>query len=168
MQTTKQKDYLKSLVFSQNTPALKQLLTKKDANFSHLALAEAVKVRSAEMVRMLISDFQVDVNRAIEGNPRHQSVVFTACYYNFIDGVKLLVKSGARIDMQDKNGWTPLAVAAERGNIEVVDFLVNVCNADTCVRDRNGKTAFDRAGGHMEVQTILENGRAERDAERTD
>ena len=37
--------------------------------------------------------------------------------------VEILVKSGANVDHQDDNGWTPLTIAILKGNLEITTLL---------------------------------------------
>lgn len=50
-------------------------------------------------------------------------------------------------------GRTPLMLAAVRGSASIVQFLVNVCEADIYFRDNEGFTAFDLAAmcGHLHI-----------------
>lgn len=52
---------------------------------------------------------------------------------------------------------TPLHLAALRGHIEAVEFLVDKCKSDCNRKDRNGATAKDLAikKGHRKVEWFL-------------
>lgn len=54
-------------------------------------------------------------------------------------------------------GRTALMLAAVRGSTHIVDFLVNVCDADMYCRDAEGFTAFDLAAlcGHLTILQIF-------------
>jgi ankyrin repeat protein len=72
--------------------------------------------------------------------------------------IKLLIEHGARIDAVDReSGATPLMVAASMGRTEALETLLKR-GADPHIKDRNGKTALDRAreAGFHEAQTVLE------------
>ncbi len=60
---------------------------------------------------------------------------------NHIGIVKLLLASGADIDRQDPAGRTPLMVAAESGDFEMVTFLLGE-GADPGIENREGHTAL--------------------------
>lgn len=70
--------------------------------------------------------------------------MFNACYDNYLEGVKLLVQHKADINFQDSRGWTPLMIAAYKGHLQIVEFLIDK-EADASVSDKFGKKAQDRA-----------------------
>ena len=56
-----------------------------------------------------------------------------------------LLKAGANINVQNKDGWTPLMYAARhKPNPKVIIILLKA-GADGRVKDHDGKTAFDCA-----------------------
>jgi ankyrin repeat protein len=61
------------------------------------------------------------------------------------------------IDSLDSYGWTPLIVAANYNELQIVEVLLEL-GADIALRDADDKTALDRAreGGHAEVAALLE------------
>lgn len=67
----------------------------------------------------------------------------------------LLLSFGARVNVRDCEGWTPLHCAAEVGMVDLVRRLVEL-NADCNVKTQ-GKTAYHLAvwNGHGEVVDIL-------------
>lgn len=68
------------------------------------------------------------------------------------EGAKRLVNA-----VHPSTGRTPLMLAAVRGSAHIVDFLVNVCDADMYCRDVEGFTAFDLAAlcGHLHILRIF-------------
>ncbi|MEO8027942.1 MAG: ankyrin repeat domain-containing protein, partial [Bryobacteraceae bacterium] len=66
--------------------------------------------------------------------------------YGGVDGVKLLVDAGAKLDTPDVRGMTPLmlAIATDRPDPRVVRFLVEK-GASLTAKDRGGETALDWA-----------------------
>ena len=48
------------------------------------------------------------------------------------------------MDVQDKDGWTPLYLASIRGALAVVRLLLEH-GADVKVKDKNGETALQEA-----------------------
>ena len=57
------------------------------------------------------------------------------------------------------NGITPLHVASEEGHLDIVKYLIDVCNCNPNYCTSNGLTAIDfvMKGGHQEVVTYFRN-----------
>jgi ankyrin repeat protein len=72
--------------------------------------------------------------------------------------VRILIENGgAEVDARDVHGYTPLILAAARGQRDLIQLLVQK-GANTSARNNLGATAFDVAleGGHHELVQILE------------
>jgi len=84
---------------------------------------------------------------------------------DYIDFVKLLIRHGAGLDVQDSAGDTPLHAAASRGWKDMVELLLKG-GARVRIKNRNGIRPSGEAAamGHTELERILEN--AERDRAR--
>lgn len=59
-----------------------------------------------------------------------------------IEEVSSLIQSGAKVDVRDKGGMTPLHHAAKQANIEMVELLIKV-GADVNLFDSIGRTPLD-------------------------
>ena len=75
------------------------------------------------------------------------------------EAVRALLKRGANLEAQDKDGKTPLLWAAERGHTEIVRLLL-AQGANREARDREGLTAYDLAllsseGKHEAILNLL-------------
>jgi ankyrin repeat protein len=68
--------------------------------------------------------------------------------------VELLLKAGADIDVTNRDGKTPLMIAAESGQIEIVRVLLEN-GADVAAEDRRGYTALGWANSHVAIATML-------------
>ena len=74
--------------------------------------------------------------------------------------VEKLIKSGAELDITDKEGWTSLYLAARNGHFEVVEKLIE-SGAVLNSQDRYGETPIHIASqtGHLEVvKKLIESG----------
>ena len=71
--------------------------------------------------------------------------------------IDLLVKSGANVNAQDAEGFTPLHMAAIHGNVKIVKKLVDL-EADVNIVTANGKTAAELAhlNEELEIEECLE------------
>ena len=121
------------------------LLIKYGADIHHMtsngvtAIGIACINNNINIAKKLI-DLGVDTNIADdEGNtPFHIAIEGNAG----VDLLNLLYVNNAKIDIQNIYGQTPLMIALEKGNVEVVKFLVDL-GADLNLRDDDGKTALD-------------------------
>jgi ankyrin repeat protein len=74
--------------------------------------------------------------------------------------VKRLIGSGANVNGEDNQGWTPLFHAAHRGDVVLIQLLLHA-GAEVNRGSGNGFTALFSAvlGGHLEVvRALLESG----------
>jgi len=115
-------------------------------------LMAAVQSHKPEAIRFLI-DNGADVNARdqLQGT----ALVRAAGSFGDLDSVQVLLSAGAEVNVQDKNGMTPLMWAARWGDAPRVEALVEA-GAKVAVRDNNGKSALDwaRGRGGKAQQTI--------------
>lgn len=79
-----------------------------------------------------------------------------ACSRGDLDGVHALVKSGADINALDAKGATPLMIAVERDNIQIVDLLLGMKARPDFVRTSEKSPlglAIDK--GNIEIARLL-------------
>ncbi|MBN8827944.1 MAG: ankyrin repeat domain-containing protein [Sphingobacteriia bacterium] len=69
-----------------------------------------------------------------------------------VEVINELIKAGANVDLQNYEGYSPLMVAAFKGNLEIVKELIKA-NADVNLKARSGDTALKIAAarGHSEI-----------------
>mmetsp|Transcript_745 Transcript_745/g.2135 ORF Transcript_745/g.2135 Transcript_745/m.2135 type:complete len:1529 (-) Transcript_745:194-4780(-) len=83
----------------------------------------AAKMGHLEMVEFLLANDIVTANvNAAKLNS--STALFDACHYNHLAVVRILLKSGARIDAARSDGVSPLHIASHFGYVDIVDFLV--------------------------------------------
>ena len=80
---------------------------------------------------------------------------------NHDETVQALLSAGADIDLPGQFGWNPLMTAVLRGDVGLVQLLVDK-GASLPARDKAGRTALDYAEerGEREIKDILKNSRA--------
>lgn len=63
------------------------------------------------------------------------------------------VCSSSLINSQTKNGATPLYLACQEGHLEIVQYLLKDCQADSSIRANDGMTSLHAAAqmGHNTV-----------------
>jgi len=77
---------------------------------------------------------------------------------NNLASVKEFIESGADLNQQDEQGWTPLSWAAGKGNPEIVGLLIER-GADPLKVGRDRRTPYKiaLAAGNAEVAMLLRN-----------
>ncbi|XP_068237591.1 protein fem-1 homolog C-like [Palaemon carinicauda] len=80
----------------------------------------------------------------------------SACFYGYLDIVKVLVEDGADIESVDDKGATCLILACDNGHYEVVKYLIDV-GANVNRKKNDGKTALHLSAksGHLEILKML-------------
>lgn len=77
--------------------------------------------RSSELVHYLC-DHGADVNGV---NENGSTALHVCCQIGWVDGVQQLLGRGAKI-LPDKQGNTPLHIAAQQGNREVIELFIRL------------------------------------------
>lgn len=122
------------------------------------ALMHAVNNDQSEIVDLLM-DKGAD-SFLVPGFQRSRlrlSALMKACANGNITQVRELLKNGAEVNYQDKQGGTALMYAVINDQSEIIDLLLNH-GADISMRSKNGKTALDtaRSRGLINIVALLE------------
>lgn len=98
-------------------------MDRVDCNFGngYTLLHEAAKRNHLGIVWCLLTSGQHPVDAKTEEG---ETALSLACSYGFKDVAILLVKNGANVDSQDKQGWTPLHHCAARGRVTLAALLL--------------------------------------------
>ena len=89
----------------------------------------------------------------------HESSLSSAVRKESVDSVKTLVYVGVETNHKTTTGQTPLTIAAKKGNVEIVELLVEVGGANTNLRGPNGITPLMYASkyGYFDITQYLLN-----------
>jgi hypothetical protein len=80
-----------------------------------------------------------------------------------------LIESGADVNEQDEQGWTPLSWAAGKGNSTMVNLLIaNGADVWKFGRDQRTPYMIALAAGHVEVLDLLQQAEQKVDAKRSE
>lgn len=96
------------------------LLSDVDANMKATALHAAAYLGYPEVMNILIEQ-GIDLN--IQGPYNGYTALHDAILQNNIEGIKILLDSGAKTDLIGKDGNTPLMLAKKQGNLEIIELL---------------------------------------------
>jgi len=80
-----------------------------------------------------------DINQRF--GSRERTALQLAAAKGRIDAAEVLIKMGANIDLQDKNGATALTLAVENEQLDVVKLLISF-GANPDIKNRDGRTAL--------------------------
>ncbi|RYZ18835.1 MAG: hypothetical protein EOO16_21485 [Chitinophagaceae bacterium] len=117
------------------------------------ALSAAALVRADSILR--VQKLELDKPLIIEGIP----VLFSPVYDDQVAAARWIIEQGASPDGRSSpDRWTPLMVAAYRGNEEMVRMLLEK-GASKTARDTSGRTAADyaRQSGKTAIVALLTN-----------
>ncbi len=73
-----------------------------------------------------------------------RSLIFHAVLQDKTEAIKILTSMNAKLNIHDKEGWTPLHYAVARYSIEATNLLIN-SGADIHAKDSNGNNVLWRA-----------------------
>ena len=115
-----------------------------------------------EVARLLV-ELEADVNLE---NQYGWTAFMISIFYGHSDVAKLLADAGANVDVKEKrDNRTILMIVSHRGDIEMVEFLINEFDIDINARDKNNWTAYmlaryaymlTRSEDYSKVVTFLE------------
>nr|XP_060629613.1 KN motif and ankyrin repeat domain-containing protein 4 [Anolis sagrei ordinatus]XP_060629614.1 KN motif and ankyrin repeat domain-containing protein 4 [Anolis sagrei ordinatus]XP_060629615.1 KN motif and ankyrin repeat domain-containing protein 4 [Anolis sagrei ordinatus]XP_060629616.1 KN motif and ankyrin repeat domain-containing protein 4 [Anolis sagrei ordinatus] len=117
-------------------------------------LASAETDEEMEVVTKLLREGNVNI-RASQGG---QTALILGVSHDREDMVKALLSSGADINLQDDTGLSPLMVASQYGNMDIVKLLLDHPGCDTTLNDKAGNSALSMAlkSAHVEIAEILQ------------
>lgn len=133
-------------------------ITEKLLEFFNSALCyqnhilTASRLNSIELLELLICKFKFDINFTDDSN-YNKTALYFATENNREDIVKFLISKNANTEIKDFFlGWTPIFIACNQGNFEIVEILLNAnCRID--IFDNNGFLPIEIASlnGHLKI-----------------
>ncbi|XP_039194990.1 KN motif and ankyrin repeat domain-containing protein 4 isoform X2 [Crotalus tigris] len=116
-------------------------------------LASAETEEEMEVVKKLLQEGNVNI-RASQGG---QTALILGVSHDREDMVKALLSCNAEINLQDEDGLSPLMVASQHGNLEMVKLLLSHSGCDPTLVDKAGNSALSLAlkSAHMEIVEFL-------------
>ena len=86
-----------------------------------------------------------------------EELMTTAALRGYVQGTKKLIAQGADVNAEDKSGWTPLTIAASKGQAGVIEVLLANGADVNRAKSKDGLTALMAAAafGHTDSVTAL-------------
>jgi len=103
----------------------------------------------SEELAILVKYFNSNIcNRYTLTTPLHN-----ASDAGYVDCIRILHKSGAKINKKDDQGWTALHGASFHGHVNCVKELLSYADIDVDVKNNNGKTPENL--GNSEIKQVF-------------
>jgi len=117
------------------------------------ALAQPNNNTELQVLQRLFS--LADVNS--KATQHGQTPLMLSVSHGRVEVVRLLLSSGADVNVQDADGSTALMCAAEHGHTTIVKLLLAQTDIDLLLRDNDGSTALSIAmeAGHKDIGLLI-------------
>ncbi len=126
--------------------AAPEILTWDSGHHTGTLLQYALSKRDAELFAFLL-DAGADPNHRNLAQGRGPLHTLAAMRWNGQDGLKLLIAAGADVNLSDNDGLTPLHIAVQQGNVELINSLL-AAGADPDLKNKAGGTPLTYAASH--------------------
>uniref|UniRef100_A0A1X7U8E6 Uncharacterized protein n=1 Tax=Amphimedon queenslandica TaxID=400682 RepID=A0A1X7U8E6_AMPQE len=136
------------------TNGAKTDVVDKHGNTPLLLAIEKGRLRSTEVIKLLITKGNADVNAVDE---YHSTPLFNAVKSGCIEAVDILLTNGARTDVMSESYGTPLHSAVERyKSADIIKLLITKGKADVnAVDEKNRTPLFHAVEQSSEIVNIL-------------
>jgi len=139
------REYTTGACRKQNLPVL-ELISKKGITPDYDACYAALAYESSPDQAMIS---WLTARSKIRNNPVYDaSLLHLAAGNNNVEIVRMLIKTGADVNVKDRSDQTPLHYAAGKNNLEIASLLIKA-GADVNAKDKSGRTPLNRA---IEIQ----------------
>jgi len=137
-------------LYNLSTKEIELMFTSDDLWF------KAIEKGYIKLIKLLIKYGDIDVN--IQDVFDERRPLHFASYDGHTEIVKLLIKAGADLNVQNKFGETPLHFANMDGHKDCIELLINA-GADVNIQDNDGWTAlhFASYSGYKDIVELLIN-----------
>ena len=116
------------------------------------ALHKAASSGSKRIIKLCLRNGH-DINARNNDGETALHLIASASYLGQEVLADYLITKGAKVDLQNNNGETPLLVASQLGHDECVDIFID-CNANLLAVDFNGYTALHMAVAYNRTETV--------------
>src|SRR6266446_5674543 len=116
--------------------------------------ARAVAIHCESLIELYLTEHLDPNARVAQG----RTLLLIATLQQDWETVRRLIDAGARVDLADKTGFTPLMAAAMHGNLEMFRaFLERSANVNMAARCRDGRDLLGMAldGGNKKIVEIV-------------
>ncbi|XP_027146038.1 CARD- and ANK-domain containing inflammasome adapter protein [Larimichthys crocea] len=126
------------------TPEEHEPAQSRAENFIHMIATDGEVILLEELLE------NTDINTV---NSSNETLLHVAAQYGHLSIIELLIRKGARLDLQDNKGHTALHRAASRGHTEIVRALVQA-GAPIYTLDLQGKTSVHLAAENEHLHPV--------------
>jgi ankyrin repeat protein len=137
---------------------LATLLLQHGAEFNRpLSLITPMHVPVVVAQAQLTSDVTIPLMKRQAQLQKGDTLFHFACRAGHLGMVELLIREKADINKSDANGYTPLHIAAEEGNLELAKLLIARAKADVSCVTPGGQSPLHLAckGGNFDLVSLL-------------
>jgi len=133
--------------------ATKEQLEYKKPETGETAVFYVVKKKDLELLR-LFAEYGADVNVQ---NKDGESILHQICAEGMDVFARYLYKVGANPNLKDVEERTPLHIATDKGNVKLVDLLVDKFKASVHERTKDGSTLMHLASksGNPHISAVF-------------
>ena len=77
-----------------------------------------------------------------------------ACSKRVLESVVLLVQAGAGLALRNKDGWTCFHIACREGNVDILNYLLDVSPNCWETVSKNGRSPLHTAALHKKTNAV--------------
>lgn len=126
------------------------------AGYTPVMLAALCQIQNQTDALVIQRLFQLG-NVNIKASQHGQTALMLAASHGKLETSRMLLETGADLNIQDEDGSTALMCAAEHGHLEIVRMLLDNAEVDASLCDDDGSTALSIAveNGHKDIGVLI-------------